>query len=61
MNTVKRFILSIFYLIKFSYAPKITGMIVELPQDNLRYLVGEENLKHLEDLVKSAYVVNYFF
>ena len=37
-------------------------MIIELPEDNLRFLIREENLIHLDDLIKNAYFVrlNYY-
>jgi hypothetical protein len=36
-------------------------MIIELPEDNLRFLVSEDNLVHLDDLIKNAYIVNFLF
>merc|ERR1711957_52982 len=36
-------------------APKITGMIMELPEENLRYFTAKENITHLEELIKNAY------
>jgi hypothetical protein len=39
----------------FSLAPKITGMIMELPEENLRYFTNEANKPHLEELIKNAY------
>lgn len=32
-------------------------MIIELPEDNLRFLISEDNLVHLDDLIKNAYLV----
>lgn len=29
-------------------------MIIELPEDNLRFLIQEENKQHLKDLIESA-------
>jgi len=36
-------------------------MIIELPEDNLRFLISDENLVHLDDLVKNAYLVKTFY
>jgi hypothetical protein len=36
-------------------------MIIELPEDNLRFLISNENLVHLDDLVKNAYLVKTFY
>jgi len=33
-------------------------MIMELPEENLRYFTTKDNLKHLEELIKNAYNVN---
>lgn len=30
-------------------------MIMELPEENLRYFTAKENIGHLEELIKNAY------
>ena len=36
-------------------------MIIELPEEHLRYLTAKENLIHLDELIKNAYNVKYKF